>query len=111
MVAIGNEHLDSVCKYVSARKHRDTTAILDLVADDIEVYSQRDGTYNGKKDFVAYLQKTKVEGTWEDPVVDPDQGIVVVRGVVKILFLPISVKSEFRFTNNGLIRSIRTGKA
>uniref|UniRef100_K3X1Q9 SnoaL-like domain-containing protein n=1 Tax=Globisporangium ultimum (strain ATCC 200006 / CBS 805.95 / DAOM BR144) TaxID=431595 RepID=K3X1Q9_GLOUD len=110
--AVTNEHVDVVKKYVSLRLVKDTKATLALVSDDIEFYSQRDGSYKGKEQFEQYLEKTKIEGTWQDPAIeDDDEQHVIVRGVVKIFYIPISVKSTFTFNDEGLICNIHTGKA
>lgn len=107
-----NEHVETVKKYVSLRLVKDIPATLELVSDDIQFYSQRDGSYKGKKEFTEYLEKTKIEGTWEPPAIeDDDEQHVIVRGVVKIFYIPISVKSTFLFDDAGLICNIHTGKA
>ncbi|TYZ66614.1 hypothetical protein PybrP1_004480 [[Pythium] brassicae (nom. inval.)] len=109
---VTNEHVEIVKKYVALRLAKDISATLELVSDDIEFYSQRDGSYKGKKAFTEYLEKTKIEGTWEPPAIeDDDTQHVIVRGVVKIFYIPISVKSTFLFTDAGLICNIHTGKA
>ncbi|KAG7396862.1 hypothetical protein PHYBOEH_001619 [Phytophthora boehmeriae] len=109
---VTQEHVDTVKKYVALRLAKDTKATLQLVSDDIQFYSQRDGSYKGKEEFQKYLEKTKIEGSWEPAAIeDGDDEHVVVRGVVKILFIPISVKSTFSFDDEGRICNIHTAKA
>lgn len=109
---VTNEHVETVKNYVALRLTKDTAATLELVSDDIEFYSQRDGGFKGKKAFTEYLEKTKIEGTWEPPTIeDDDKQHVIVRGVVKMFFIPISVKSTFLFNDDGRICNIQTGKA
>ncbi|RLN02716.1 hypothetical protein BBI17_006280 [Phytophthora kernoviae] len=106
------EHVDTVKQYVALRLVKDTKATLQLVSDSIQFYSQRDGSYKGKDEFRVYLEKTKVEGTWEPAAIeDGDDEHVVVRGVVRIFYIPISVKSTFSFDDEGRICNIHTGKA
>lgn len=109
---VTNEHVEHVKKYVALRLVKDIPATLELVSDDIEFFSQRDGSYKGKKEFTEYLEKIKIEGTWQPPAIeDDDEQHVIVRGVVKIFYIPISVKSTFLFNDDGLICNIHTGKA
>lgn len=107
-----NAHVETVKQYVALRLVKDIPPTLELVSDDIEFYSQRDGSYKGKKEFAEYLEKINIEGTWEPPAIeDGDEQHVIVRGVVKIFYIPISVKSTFLFNDDGLICNIHTGKA
>ncbi|OWZ17795.1 hypothetical protein PHMEG_0008217 [Phytophthora megakarya] len=109
---VTQEHVDTVKQYVALRLEKRTKETLQLVSDDIQLYSQRDGSYQGKQQFQVYLEKTKIEGKWETPTIeDGDDEHVVVRGVVKIFYIPISVKSTFSFDDEGHICSIHTGKA
>jgi hypothetical protein len=109
---VTQEHVDTVKQYVALRLEKRTKETLQLVSDDVQFYSQRDGSFQGKEPFHVYLDKTKVEGTWQPPAIeDGDDEHVVVRGVVKIFYIPISVKSVFAFNNDGLICSIHTSKA
>ncbi|ETI53530.1 hypothetical protein F442_03525 [Phytophthora nicotianae P10297] len=109
---VTQEHVDIVKKYVALRLEKRTKETLQLVSDDIQFYSQRDGSYQGKEQFQEYLEKTKIEGKWEPPAIeDGDDEHVVVRGVVKIFYIPISVKSTFSFNDEGRICNIHTGKA
>ncbi|KAG2815209.1 hypothetical protein PC129_g16339 [Phytophthora cactorum] len=76
------------------------------------VKHQRDGSYQGKEQFRVYLEKTKIEGKWEPPAIeDGDDEHVVVRGVVKVFYIPISVKSTFSINDEGCICNIHTSKA
>ncbi|GAB9466792.1 hypothetical protein Gpo141_00004157 [Globisporangium polare] len=113
MGVVTNTHVEHVKKYVALRLVKNIPETLELVSDDIEFFSQRDGSYKGKKEFAEYLEKIKIEGTWQPPAIedDGDEQHVVVRGVVKIFYIPISVKSTFLFNEAGLICSIHTGKA
>lgn len=109
---VTDAHVEHVKKYVALRLVKDIPATLELVSDDIEFFSQRDGSYKGKKEFAEYLEKIKIEGTWQPPAIeDGDEQHVIVRGVVKIFYIPISVKSTFLFNDDGLICNIHTGKA
>jgi hypothetical protein len=111
-VVVGQEHVDTVRQYVALRLEKRTKETLELVSDDISFYSQRDGSYNGRAEFLVYLEKTKIEGVWQPPAIeDGDDEHVVVRGVVKIFYIPISVKSTFSFDADGKICRIHTGKA
>ncbi|RLN89916.1 hypothetical protein BBJ28_00020721 [Nothophytophthora sp. Chile5] len=110
--AVTQENVDTVKEYVALRLEKRIKETLELVSDDIQFYSQRDGRYNGKDEFTVYLEKTKIEGTWEPPAIeDNDLEHVIVRGVVKIFYIPISVKSTFSFDDDGRICNIHTGKA
>ncbi|KAE9316300.1 hypothetical protein PF008_g19039 [Phytophthora fragariae] len=109
---VTQEHVDTVKQYVALRLEKRTKETLQLVSDDIQFYSQRDGSYRGKEQFRAYLEKTKVEGSWQPPAIeDGDDEHVVVRVVVKVFFVPISVKSTFAFDDDDRICSIHTSKA
>ncbi|GMF29123.1 unnamed protein product [Phytophthora lilii] len=110
--AVTQEHVDTVRQYVALRLEKRTKETLQLVSDDIQFCSQRDGSFQGKEPFREYLEKTQIEGTWAPPAIeDGDDEHVVVRGVVKIFYIPISVKSVFSFDADGRICSIHTSKA
>ncbi|GMF46454.1 unnamed protein product [Phytophthora fragariaefolia] len=106
--SVPQQHVDAK-PCVALRLEKRTTETLQLVSDDVELYSQRDGSYRGKEQLRAYLDKAKVEGSWQPPAVE--HGAVVVRGVVQILLVPISVKSVFTFTADGRICGIHASKA
>lgn len=109
---VTQENVETVSKYVALRLEKRTKETLDLVSDDITFYSQRDGSYTGKTEFTTYLEKTKIEGVWQPPSIEEgDDEHVIVRGVVKIFYIPISVKSTFSFDEDGRIVNIHTGKA
>ncbi|KAG2773688.1 hypothetical protein JG687_00011479 [Phytophthora cactorum] len=109
---VTQEHVDTVKQYVKLRLEKRTKETLQLVSDDIQFYSQRDGSYQGKEQFRVYLEKTKIEGKWEPPAIeDGDDEHVVVRGVVKVFYIPISVKSTFSINDEGCICNIHTSKA
>ncbi|KAE8900578.1 hypothetical protein PF004_g17702 [Phytophthora fragariae] len=85
---VTQEHVDTVKQYVALRLEKRTKETLQL------------------------LEKTKVEGSWQPPAIeDGDDEHVVVRVVVKVFFVPISVKSTFAFDDDDRICSIHTSKA
>ncbi|KAE9089523.1 hypothetical protein PF010_g18959 [Phytophthora fragariae] len=50
---VTQEHVDTVKQYVALRLEKRTKETLQLVSDDIQFYSQRDGSYRGKEQFRA----------------------------------------------------------
>ncbi|KAG7386357.1 hypothetical protein PHYPSEUDO_000392 [Phytophthora pseudosyringae] len=109
---VTQEDRDTVTQYVALRLEKRLDETLQLVSDDIHFYSQSDGSYQGKDHFRKYLEKTKIEGKWQLPAIeDGDDEHVVVRGVVKISYIPVSVKSTFSFDDEGRICNIHTSKA
>ncbi|DAZ96167.1 TPA: hypothetical protein N0F65_009566 [Lagenidium giganteum] len=106
-----NEHVEIVAKYFASRLEKKTAELLELVSEDIESHSARDGTYKGKESFKKYIEKVKPEGKWENPVLSEDNRTVIMRGVVKILFVSVTVKSAFTFNKDNKICKINTSKA
>lgn len=102
------DQVQIVKQYVASRFAKDTVKTLQLVSEDVELYSQRDGTFRGVHEMRKYLDETKIEGKWEAPAIEDGQ--VVVRGVVRIFYVPISVKSVFSFDAQGLICRIHTAR-
>ncbi|KAH7464756.1 uncharacterized protein KRP23_12494 [Phytophthora ramorum] len=71
--------------------------------DNIQFSSHRDSSYKGMEQFQVYLNKTKIDGTWEPPGIEDEH--VVVHGADKIFYTPISAKSAFSFHDEGRICS------
>ncbi|KAL3669202.1 hypothetical protein V7S43_005585 [Phytophthora oleae] len=46
---VTQEHVDTVKQYVALRLEKRTKETLQLVSDNIQFYSQRDGSYKGKE--------------------------------------------------------------
>lgn len=109
MQTIDDIRFNRICKYIDARKKGNLEECLSVIADDIDFNSQRDGKYVGKTNFERYLKKTKFEGTWGRPEKTNDG--FVVKGKVKILLIPISVRIDFRFNDRNEINYARIGKA
>ena len=101
-----------------------------LCADDVVLESSKDGTKSGKAEFKAYLEKVFYvssslsvdtsfifavcfqngpKGTWQDPVADGDN--VIVMGKVSFMMIPVSVKAVFSFNSDDKITKIVIGKA
>ncbi|KAL4147040.1 hypothetical protein PRNP1_010796 [Phytophthora ramorum] len=71
--------------------------------DSSQFSSHRDSSYKGMEQFQVYLNKTQIDGTWEPPGIEDEH--VVVHGVDKIFYTPISAKSAFSFHDEGRICS------
>ena len=98
--------------YMRARLDGDIATIMRLVDPNICFVSQRDGEHRGARAFGAYLQQTPVEGSWGQPMLDPQTGLVRIDGRIRYMKLvPITVKGVFRFNKDGKIVELFVGKA
>eukprot|EP00899_Mesostigma_viride_P022268 jgi/Mesvir1/3225/Mv16373-RA.1 len=96
--------------YFKRRLSGDNAGVLELVADNVTLESSRDGKYVGKDEMAKYLEKVKPTGQWGDPA-DDGENKTVVKGHVKLLFVPIGVISHFQFNPaDGKIVDIKIGR-
>eukprot|EP01007_Sphenomonas_quadrangularis_P001489 NODE_2463_length_599_cov_1264.240000_g2096_i0.p2 GENE.NODE_2463_length_599_cov_1264.240000_g2096_i0~~NODE_2463_length_599_cov_1264.240000_g2096_i0.p2 ORF type:complete len:114 (-),score=18.04 NODE_2463_length_599_cov_1264.240000_g2096_i0:162-503(-) len=91
-----------------AERHDET---MSYVSDTIKFHSQRDGDFTGKAQFREYLTRTKIEGHWGDPEIDPKTGLVIILGKIKFLGIPVKVKGTFKFNAQGQIQELTVAKA
>merc|ERR1711879_703648 len=91
-------------QYIKARLAEDNDTVLSLVADDISLVSQKDGTHEGKEAFAKYLKSVKPTGKWQDPVLEGEQ--VIIKGTVTVMFINWSVASFLHFNDEGKINKI-----
>jgi len=98
LIMDNQKRIGQIRKYMIARQNGDLDACLSILSDDFSFYSQKDGSYNGKQEFLQYLNKNPYKGKWGEPYFD--KGRYRVDGTVKILMIPINVKIEFDFDQN-----------
>ena len=91
-MADNEARLALVKKYLAHRLAKENDEVVKCVADSIVIESSRDGTFTGKDEVRAYLDKTAPSGTWNEPEVQ-DDGTVVQTGSVTVMFMSTSVNS------------------
>lgn len=97
-------------RYIAARLAGNAAGVLALVAGDVTLTSSRDGRYVGRKAFEGYLAKVPPSGKWEAAEWNKPLKRAEVRGMVKVVFVPIPVVAHFSFDKKGLINAIYVGR-
>ncbi|KAI9031506.1 hypothetical protein DFJ74DRAFT_702514 [Hyaloraphidium curvatum] len=95
--------------YFKCRLANDVNGALALVTDDVVLESSRDGKFSGKEELKKYLEKTPPTGTWDEAATLED-GHPVIKGKVKFMFIPVSVKATFTI-RDGKVAHITIGQA
>lgn len=83
--------------------------LLNLVSDDIQLLSSRDGTFVGKDQFSDYLDKVKPTGTWENATWNDDIDRAQILGRVKFLVVNVGVVAHMGFDKSDKINRIYVG--
>lgn len=94
--------------YMRARLANEIPKCMALVTDDIRMFSAKDGTFKGIKEFEQYLKTTKPTGQFDKPVANGDT--VDVNGNVRVFGMKIGVTAKFQF-RNGQISDINIGRS
>ena len=95
-------------QYFAYRMQEKNTELLQLVADDILLESERDGTYRGREEFKKYLDSIKPSGTWGEPVVQGEN--VVIPGKIRFLMMDWNVLGTCSFNKDNLINHIKLAR-
>lgn len=102
--------LKAADRYIAARLAGKASDILALVSSDVTLTSSRDGSYVGRKAFEGYLEKVPPTGKWERAEWNKPLKRAEVRGMVKVVFVPVPVLAHFTFDKRGLINAIYVGR-
>lgn len=97
-------------RYITARLAGSTDELMRMVSSDVTLTSGRDGKYQGRAAFGDYLRKVAPTGRWERASWNAPMCRAEVRGLVKIVFVPVPVIAHFALDNKGKIRDIYVGK-
>ncbi|KAI0563075.1 NTF2-like protein [Gracilaria domingensis] len=120
----GRETADNITSSVSARERRqlqlaesyiqlrmagNNQKLLNLVSEDVELQSSRDGKFVGKQQFENYLSKVKPTGIWQNATWNNAINRAEILGNVKILMVNVGVVAHMGFNKSGKIDRIYVG--
>ncbi|PXF48562.1 hypothetical protein BWQ96_01731 [Gracilariopsis chorda] len=101
--------LQAAESYIQMRMAGNNEKLLNLVSDDIQLLSSRDGTFVGKDQFSDYLDKVKPTGTWENATWNDDIDRAQILGRVKFLVVNVGVVAHMGFDKSDKINRIYVG--
>ena len=95
--------------YMTARLEQRNEDVVNLVSDDIELVSSRDGRIVGKSHFRDYIGRVKPTGTWKPAAWNESIGKAEILGTVRILMINVGVVAHFGFDRTDKINQIYVG--
>ncbi|CAN8073174.1 unnamed protein product [Agarophyton chilense] len=104
-----HRHLRVAESYMQLRMAGSNQELLNLVSEDIELQSSRDGKFVGKQQFQGYLTKVKPTGTWQNATWNNAVDRAEILGNVKILLINVGVVAHMGFDRSGKINRIYVG--
>lgn len=104
-----DRNVNKAQRYMKLRIQGNVDDILKLVSDDVVLKSSRDGEFRGKAQFEKYVRTVKPTGSWQNASWNDEKKRAEIRGLVRILRIPVAVVAHFGFNRSGQIDSIVVG--